>query len=83
MSILPRRSCLLVPLGALLLLAGGVSPLQAQSDSSFVVARNAVVDITLRTGRLVVHGGSATTGAIRGRSGDYQLRTTGVLCLHQ
>lgn len=80
MSILSLRSRLLVPLGALLLLplAGGVSPLQAQGDSSFVVARDAVVDITLRTGRLVVRGGSATTGAIRGRSGDYQLRTTGV-----
>jgi len=52
--------------------------LLAQRDSSFAVARNAVVDITVRTGRLVVRGGAATTGAIRGRSGDYQLRTTGV-----
>ena len=78
MSILSLRSRLFVPLGALLLLAGAVSPLQAQGDSSFAVAGNAVVDITLRTGRLVVRGGSATTGAIRGRSGDYQLRTTGV-----
>jgi predicted membrane protein len=77
-SILSLRLRLLVPLGALLLLAGGVSPLQAQSDSSFAVARNAVVDITLRTGRLVVRGSAATTGAVRGRSGDYQLRTTGV-----
>ncbi len=59
-------------------LAGGASPLLAQRDSSFAVARNAVVDITVRTGRLVVRGSSATTGAIRGRSGDYQLRTTGV-----
>lgn len=78
MSILSLRPRLLVPLGALLLLAGGTSPLQAQSDSSFAVARNAVVDITLRTGRLVVRGSAATTGAVRGRSGDYQLRTTGV-----
>ena len=78
MSILSLRLRLLVPLGALLLLTEGVSPLQAQSDSSFAVARNAVVDITLRTGRLVVRGSSATTGAVRGRSGDYQLRTTGV-----
>ncbi|QJR34093.1 DUF4097 family beta strand repeat-containing protein [Gemmatimonas groenlandica] len=76
----PMRSRLLIPLGALLLLplAGGTSPLQAQVDSSFALARNAVVDITVRTGRLVVRGGSASTGAIRGRSGDYQLRTTGV-----
>ncbi len=59
-------------------LAGAASPLLAQRDSSFAVARNAVVDITVRTGRLVVRGGSATTGAIRGRTGDYQLRTSGV-----
>lgn len=74
------RSRSLIPLGVLLLLllAGGISPLLAQRDSSFAVARNAVVDITVRTGRLVVRGGSASTGAIRGRSGDYQLRTTGV-----
>jgi len=77
-SILSLRLRLLVPLGALLLLTEGVSPLQAQSDSSFAVARNAVVDITLRTGRLVVRGSAAATGAVRGRSGDYQLRTTGV-----
>lgn len=78
MSILSLRLRLLVAFGALLLLTEGVSPLQAQSDSSFAVARNAVVDITLRTGRLVVRGSAATTGAVRGRSGDYQLRTTGV-----
>jgi len=77
---LPARSRLLIPLGALLMLplAGAASPLRAQRDSSFAVARNAVVDITVRTGRLVVRGGSASTGAIRGRSGDYQLRTSGV-----
>ncbi|WP_411282174.1 DUF4097 family beta strand repeat-containing protein [Gemmatimonas sp.] len=75
-----RRSRFLVALGALLALslAGGGTPLLAQRDSSFAVARNAVVDITVRTGRLVVRGGAATTGSIRGRSGDYQLRTTGV-----
>ena len=72
------RCC--VPFGALLLLAlaGGASPLRAQSDSSFAVVRNAVVDITVRTGRLVVRGGASATGAVRGRSGEYQLRTTGV-----
>ncbi len=80
MFTLPLRSRLLIPLGALLMLplAGAASPLLAQRDSSFAVARNAVVDITVRTGRLVVRGGSATTGAIRGRTGDYQLRTSGV-----
>lgn len=74
------RSRFLTSLGALLMLplAGGVSPLLAQRDSSFAVASNAVVDITVRTGRLVVHGGSAATGAIRGRHDGYQLRTTGV-----
>lgn len=74
------RSRFLTALGALLMLplAGGVSPLLAQRDSSFAVASNAVVDITVRTGRLVVHGGSAATGAIRGRRDGYQLRTTGV-----
>lgn len=76
------RSCsrCCVPFGALLLLAlaGGASPLRAQSDSSFALVRNAVVDITVRTGRLVVRGGASATGAVRGRSGEYQLRTTGV-----
>jgi hypothetical protein len=77
---LSLRSRVLIPIGALLLvpLAAGITPLRAQGDSSFAVARNAVVDITLRTGRLVVRGGSASTGAIRGRSGEYQLRTSGV-----
>ncbi len=60
------------------LLAASASPLSAQRDSSFAVARNAVVDITVRTGRLVVRGGASGNGSIRGRSGDYQLRTTGV-----
>ena len=80
MLTLSLRSRVLIPIGALLLvpLAAGITPLRAQGDSSFAVARNAVVDITLRTGRLVVRGSSATTGAVRGRSGDYQLRTTGV-----
>ena len=79
-SLLRPRSRCGVPFGALLLLAlaGGASPLRAQSDSSFAVVRNAVVDITVRTGRLVVRGGASATGAIRGRSGEYQLRTTGV-----
>ena len=78
-SLVPRRSRSLMPLAVLLLaLAGGASSLRAQSDSSFAVARNAVVDITVRTGRLVVRGGAGSAGAVRGRSGDYQLRTTGV-----
>lgn len=74
------RSHLFTRLGVTLVLAfaGGVSPLHAQRDTSFTVVRNAVVDITVRTGRLVVRGGSGATGAIRTRSGDYQLRTNGV-----
>ncbi len=50
----------------------------AQRDTSFTVGASGVVDITVRSGRIVVRGTDRSTGAVRGRSGDYQLRSTGV-----
>lgn len=55
------------------------APLPAQSrDTSVQLAPDAVVDVTLRTGRLVVRGVDGVRGAVRAASNDYQLRSTGV-----
>lgn len=51
----------------------------AQSrDTSFRLVGSAVVDVTMRSGRLVVRGVEGSTGAVRGASNDYQLRSSGV-----
>ena len=47
-------------------------------DTSVRLADGAVVDITVRTGRLVVRGVDGSTGSVRAARGDYQLRSTGV-----
>ena len=60
------------------------SSLPAQSaqatatDTSFQVARDAVIDITVRSGRLVVRGEDRSTAELRANSTDYQLRSTRV-----
>lgn len=51
---------------------------QAQQDTSFAVARDAVVDVTVRGGRVVVRGTDGNTGTVRGGDGQYRLRSTGV-----
>lgn len=56
----------------------GVSPLRAQSDTTVRLADGAVVDITLRTGRLVVRGTDGRSGTVRVAGGDYTLRSVGV-----
>ncbi len=48
------------------------------SDTSFAISRNAVVDITLRSGRLMVRGTERTTAELRAESQQYTLRSTGV-----
>ncbi len=55
-----------------------VSVMQAQRDTSFAVARDAVVDVTVRGGRVVVRGTDGSTGTVRGGDGQYRLRATGV-----
>lgn len=54
-----------------------LSSLQAQ-DSTLRLPDNAVVDVTLRTGRLIVRGTDRSTGAVRGGNRNYQLRPSGV-----
>ncbi len=55
---------------------------QAQSaaarDTAFAVARNGVIDITMRSGRLIVRGGERATAELRSNGHDYQLRDGGV-----
>lgn len=77
---------------ALLLLTGlAASPGVAQSqspsqspsrlpsrDTTLRVAANAVVDVTIRSGRLVVRGVDGVSGAVRAATNDYQLRSTGL-----
>lgn len=68
-------------LGATLLALSPVSPasLHAQSrDTTVRLDGTSVVDITVRTGRVIVRGIEGSSGAVRAGGGDYQLRTTGV-----
>lgn len=70
----------LVPL-ALLLAVSAVpaAVLQAQSrDTTVRMTSSAVVDVTVRTGKLVVRGVDGSTGRVRGGSSNYELRSTGV-----
>lgn len=65
------------------LIAGGAmlavaSPLRAQTDTTVRLADGAVVDITLRTGRLLVRGIDGRSGTVRATGGDYALRSSGV-----
>lgn len=53
------------------------SRLPAQ-DSTLRLGENAVVDITLRTGQLIVRGVDRPTGAVRGGGRNYQIRPSGV-----
>jgi hypothetical protein len=73
----PRLSPRSVTTLLLCLLAAG--PAQAQSrDTTLRLASDAVVDVTVRSGRLVVRGVDGTTGTVRAATNDYQLRSTGV-----
>ncbi|MBL0939114.1 MAG: DUF4097 family beta strand repeat protein [Gemmatimonadaceae bacterium] len=51
--------------------------LTAQNDTSVRVSSNAVVDISLRGGRLLVRGVDGNSGTVRGDHRSYELRTTG------
>ncbi|WP_396213839.1 DUF4097 family beta strand repeat-containing protein [Gemmatimonas sp.] len=55
------------------------APVSAQSrDTSVRLSAGAVVDITMRTGRLIVHGIDGSTGSVRASGANYELRSTGV-----
>ncbi len=55
------------------------APMFAQSrDTSVRVSAGAVVDITMRTGRLIVRGIDGSTGSVRASGANYELRSTGV-----
>ncbi|WP_291160679.1 DUF4097 family beta strand repeat-containing protein [Gemmatimonas sp. UBA7669] len=49
----------------------------AQHDTSVRVGSSAVVDITVRDGRLIVRGVDGTSGTVRGDHRRFELRTTG------
>ena len=72
----------LLPTFALPLAAQAQPQAQAQaqtsSDTTFSVPRNAVIDITLRTGRLFVRGTQQSTAELRANDQRYELRSTGV-----
>ena len=55
-----------------------VLPAQSSDDTTFAVPRHAVIDITLRSGRLVVHGTDRNTAELRANDQRYELRSTGV-----
>lgn len=54
------------------------STLAQSGDTTLRLAGTAMVDVTMRSGRLLVRGVEGTTGAVRGASNDYQLRSSGV-----
>ena len=54
------------------------SAAQDRGDTSFAIARNAVVDITVRSGNVVVRGSDQGGGELRSSSGGYTIRSTGV-----
>ena len=51
---------------------------QDRADTSFAIGRNAVVDITVRTGSVLVRGSNREAGEVRGNSGSYTLKSSGV-----
>ncbi len=65
---------------ALCLAAVSAGPIAAQvtSDTSFSLPRNAVVDITMRSGRLVVRGTDRSTAELRSDDQRFDLRASGV-----
>ena len=64
---------------AALFAAFAAAPAHGQSrDTTVRLASDAVVDVTMRTGRLVVRGVNSSSGTVRAATNDYQLRSTGV-----
>lgn len=73
------RVLTLLAAGALSAASLPVSTVRAQSrDTTVRLSTAAVVDVTVRTGRLVVRGVDGSNGTVRTTSTDYQLRSSGV-----
>lgn len=62
---------------ALVLAAGQVSAQGTTRDTTVRIASSAVVDVSVRTGRVIVRGIEGTSGSVRAGSTEYQLRSTG------
>jgi len=68
-------SCALLSAGAWMM---PVRVTAQTTDTAFAVARNAVIDISMRSGRLVVRGGDRTSAELRTTRSDYRVRSAGV-----
>lgn len=55
-----------------------VDGLAQTADTTFSVARNGVIDISMRSGRLIVRGGDRTSAELRTNRSDYRVRSDGV-----
>ena len=51
---------------------------QSRADTTFAIARSGVIDITLRSGRLLVRGSERTDAELRANGTNYELRSSGV-----
>jgi DUF4097 and DUF4098 domain-containing protein YvlB len=69
---------LLCGLVALALSAPATGVAQDRGDTSFAIGRNAVVDITVRSGNVLVRGSDRNEGELRSSSGGYTLKPSGV-----
>jgi DUF4097 and DUF4098 domain-containing protein YvlB len=73
-----RATSVPVLCGLLAVAVPATSAAQDRGDTSFAIGRNAVVDITVRSGNVVVRGSDRDAGELRSSSGAYTLRSTGV-----
>ncbi len=76
-----RRSVTALCVGTAVAMIASLTPhvVMAQAtDTSFAVSRNAVIDISLRSGRLIVRGGDRSNAELRTSRTDYRLRSAGV-----
>ncbi len=51
---------------------------QSRADTSFAIARSGVIDITLRSGRLLVRGSDRADAELRANGTNYELKSSGV-----
>ena len=76
--VLLRAAGVVAVSAACALSAPKIAHAQRSADTSFSVPRNAVIDITVRTGRLVVRGTDRTTAELRSDDESYTLRASAV-----
>jgi len=73
-----RRSLALALLAGVTVSTPALARAQSTGDTSFALPRNAVIDITVRSGTLLVRGSDRNTAELRADDQRYSLRTTGV-----